>query len=496
MLPLKRRHSPEEISPPPIRRKLLPTASGSSTTGLATPTSTTPTASIPQNHLRIYSWNVNGIAPFLQPSIRKYFTSTTTTTATSTAMATSTPQPLSPPAQTPASASSIDASPNASAPALAHHAPYSLRNILHRWSYPSIVCLQEVKIASRDEGSKKALERAFNPPSAPAGPLVPGLAKDEGPSYVVRYCLPRDRFNARGFGGKMYGVCCAVRRDVMERYAVRFREVEWDMEGRVLVCELQWREEGDEKPGVKSVDRNEDAVTMPNHSINTESSADARGDIDPTPPRKVTSRDPSPRKLAVINGYWPNGTTNPYKSPTTGRATGTTRHDHKRLFHAQMLAETQRLERDGWHVVLIGDMNISRSALDGHPGLRLGVEHVRNRGDFEEKFLSQGKVEGGMRGVDAFRWLHGPRRKFTYYGRGVEWGSSCDRVDLVVLSRGLVGGNGREEGHDGDGEEKRKGALVASDILDSSVERGHSDHVPLFVALITNKIPEQVIYPR
>lgn len=371
-----------------------------------------------------------------------------------------------------------------------------------------MICLQEIKIAAGDEGSKKALERAFNPPSTASGHLVAEAAEEEGPRYVVRYSLPRDRFNARAFGGKMYGVCCAVRRDVVERYAVRFRDVKWDLEGRVLACELQWREEGGEGEGVESEDEDADTLDKPSrgNSIAAEDPAGPQDNIHPTtPPRTATTRRPSPspncKKLVIINGYWPNGTANPYKSPTTGRPTGTTRHDHKRRFHAQMLAETQRYQRDGWHVVLIGDMNVARSALDGHPGLRLGLEHVRNRADFEVKFLSQMDGEAGMSGVDAFRWLHGAERKFTYYGRGVEWGSSCDRVDLVVLSRGLVGGKGggkgdvTEEwkggdgGDGGDGKGCWQGALVQSDILDSSEERGHSDHVPLFVTLDTDKVP-------
>jgi exonuclease III len=177
-------------------------------------------------------------------------------------------------------------------------------------------------------------------------------------------------------------------------------------------------------------------------------------------------------KLAVVNGYWVNGTTMPYRSTSTGAVIGT-RHDRKREFHAQMLATVKEYEAKDWHVVLIGDMNVAPSLIDGYPNLRGGVEHVRNRRDFNEKFLSG---EDGMRGVDTFRHFHGGTRKYSYHGEAKErWGESCDRVDLGIVSRSLVEGKGR-------------GALVGADIWESVVERGASDHVPISVVLNVGKL--------
>ena len=102
-------------------------------------------------------------------------------------------------------------------------------------------------------------------------------------------------------------------------------------------------------------------------------------------------------------------------------------------------------------------MNISRTTIDSFPHLRMGEEHVRNRADFEEKII-QGV---GMR--DTFRMVRGEERKFTYRPRGKKWGERGDRVDMVLVSRGL-------EGH-----------VKAADILDCEAERGSSDHVPLWV---------------
>jgi exonuclease III len=73
--------------------------------------------------------------------------------------------------------------------------------------------------------------------------------------------------------------------------------------------------------------------------------------------------------------------------------------------------------------------------------------------------------EDGFKGVDVWRYLRGDERKYTYYPRNREWGSSCDRVDLVVSSNRLVADRG----------------IVDAEIWSTEKERGPSDHVPLSV---------------
>ena len=178
--------------------------------------------------------------------------------------------------------------------------------------------------------------------------------------------------------------------------------------------------------------------------------------------------------LIVINGYWVNGTSNPYRDPNTGEVTGT-RHDHKLRFHKHMLDDALRYEREGHQVVLIGDMNI---ALDGHPNLRTSpVQHVKNRADFKDKFFDD---ENGMRGIDVFRHLHGNLKKFTYHPRGRVWAESCDRVDLIIVSHTLV---------------DNLDAVTGTDICDSAPERGHSDHVPLWISLDMSKLANKGMIP-
>lgn len=249
-------------------------------------------------------------------------------------------------------------------------------------------------------------------------------------SYTVDTVLPRDKYNAKGFQGKLYGVGTILRTDFARRYVTRVRSVDWDLEGRVSVVE--------------------------------------------------TCNPHGERPLALVNVYAVNGTSAPYKSPQTGKVVGT-RHDHKLAFHSRLRDECLLLESRGFDVVIAGDLNIARGPLDGHPNLRTWpAQHCRNRADFNAKFFggednvrakayleAELEKEKGARfdGVDVFRALHGEERRYTYHPRTKQWGASCDRVDLIIASKRLWDA----------------GRVRGAGICDSPLERGTSDHVPLWV---------------
>ena len=145
-------------------------------------------------------------------------------------------------------------------------------------------------------------------------------------------------------------------------------------------------------------------------------------------------------------------------------------------------------------MLVIGDINIARTKADSFPELRMGRVHVENRADFEGKFFGgqksrstselgekekEGKGDDDARSkevghhgeqarldmTDAFRHLHGDKRKSTYRPTHKPWGAGGDRVDMALVTRGLV--NRVEE----------------ADILDTEEDRSYSDHVPLFVKM-------------
>lgn len=170
-----------------------------------------------------------------------------------------------------------------------------------------------------------------------------------------------------------------------------------------------------------------------------------------------------------------NGTDLPYKNET-GQIDGT-RHDRKLRVHSLLQAECRALESEGKRVILAGDMNIARTPQDGHPSLRtLPKQHCLNRADFERRFfhvsgsqmaatrlLEDEKETGhGLDMIDTFRDLHKTRAGYTYYPRGKPFGSSCDRVDMILASRTLL-----EQ-------------LAAAGMHATPLDRGSSDHVPLY----------------
>lgn len=356
-----------EISPPPAKRRR-----GNQATALINshpPPSSNPGPPYP-NIMRIFSWNVNGITPFLQKSIKSYFNSF----------------------------------PGSGGPAK-KVPPASLRDFLRRHHWPAMLLLQEVKIADKDIKTQDAVRAAVNASSA----------GNHGPQYETHFTLPNDPHNARGprGSGKVYGVCSIVRRDLQEKYTISSRTADWDNEGRVSVVELRTEE----------------------------------------------------KKLAVFNIYAVNGTDNPYRDPKTGVQRGS-RHDRKLAFHKALADECKRLEEQGWDVLLAGDMNVAPDKRDGYPKLRtFPQQHAINRADFHEKLLEVKDGKEGFGGVDVWRKMHESEKRYTYYSRGREWGTSCDRVDYFIAGKKAWD----------------TGMIKDCGILDSEEERGPSDHVPIWV---------------
>ncbi|KAK0828927.1 hypothetical protein LTR73_004560 [Friedmanniomyces endolithicus] len=358
------------ISPPPIKRRELADDQGS-------------TSHTSLSLLTIFSHNVNGIAPYLQPSIKAFF------------------QPSQ-------GSQAANSEPQA-----------SLRDFLRRHDFPCLLFLQEVKINPDDRATLRALEKA----------VASNTTTGSEPDYVVHVCLPSDKHNARGFGRKVYGVASIIRKEWFLTHIERVRPVSWDLEGRLLVIETK-------------------AI--------------------------------GPRPLAIFNIYAVNGTELPYKN-ANGAVIGT-RHDRKLHVQSLLQAECRALETDGFGVILAGDMNIARTALDGHPNLRVFPhQHCINRADFEERFFASAAIPkvidgsesstasqppvqaaGGLAMVDTYRKLHPTTKGYTYYPRGKTFGESCDRVDMIIVSKSL------------------EAYISEAGILETTAERGPSDHVPLF----------------
>ena len=372
------------ISPPPTKRRRLP----SPPKALAISAPPRPIQPLQPDQFRIIAWNINGISPFLQPSIKSFFSPTKRSQPESSSAR---PEP---------------------APT-----PTFFHDCFKRWRFPQILCLQEVHISPTDTATQRAVQKSVE-------------HGEKAKGYTAHFSLPRDKYNAKGLRGqrKVHGVCTFLRNDIAGTCVTT--SPEWDLEGRVLV-----------------------------------------------------SRFPD-LHLVVINVYAPNGTLLPYYSPATGLEAGT-RHDFKRTFHTSLASLVSHHQKADARctVVVCGDLNIARHAVDGFPNHRQGVDHVESRRDFERKFMD--RVTGlGMR--DTFREVWGQEQKFSYRPRNVEWGQNGDRVDLILMSRSDSEelGQNDEAASPGKGLEAfHKSELIEADILDDEGERGPSDHVPHYVTL-------------
>ena len=406
--------------------------------------------------LRIISWNVNGIDPFIQSYLQKSIDA------------------FFQPSESRGHKRKRDAVVNHSETddeddENLKEGKASLRALLARHGWPHILLLQEVKIRPNDSKVIEAVRKAINDSLSESGfrmfhldrrklaeGAYIGKLTDGGPAYDAQFNLPRDLHNAKGFGGKIYGVATIIRKDFAEKYVTEVRDADWDLEGRVQVIETR---------GLVNLS----SQFGSGRESNDLSNIGAMPKVDEsTSLRGATTTIPSKlEKLAILNIYAVNGTTNPYRSPTSGQVVGT-RHDRKLAVHRHLLEECLKLESRGFQVVVAGDLNIARARIDGYPNLRTWPEqHCRNRADFNSKFFegSQEADGGGkhFKGIDTFRFLHGSEARYSYHSRSRVWGTSCDRVDLIISSQSL------------------KETIVGAGIMDNPRDRGPSDHCPIWV---------------
>jgi exonuclease III len=159
------------------------------------------------------------------------------------------------------------------------------------------------------------------------------------PGYVCSHSLCRDSINVKFRGGRAYGVAIFVRAELGPQW---LGQSDWDHEGRLVTFEL------------------------PN------------------------------LKLLVANVYAVNGTDKTYFDPESGEPIGD-RHAFKREFQTRLLDYFQAARQRGLKLILLGDWNVSRAAIDTHPRLRTEAPHAEARKLLNEAFIPALDLE------DAFR---------------------------------------------------------------------------------------------
>jgi exodeoxyribonuclease III len=221
------------------------------------------------------------------------------------------------------------------------------------------------------------------------------------PDYDCALSLCDDPRNVTFRGGRAHGVTTYVHRDCGE---ITTASPDWDREGRVVVTAL------------------------------------------------------SRHRLAIVNLYAVNGTAKPYRDPITGEPAGD-RHAHKRRFQDRLLALGGELRKHAG-VVMIGDWNVSRSAIDVTPRLRTEEPHALARAQLNERLERDGWV-------DAFRQRHPDARAYTWFGRTRTGRLDAARVDYAIVSAELWP------------------SVESAEILDDARVRPGSDHAPVRIDLTT-----------
>jgi len=188
------------------------------------------------------------------------------------------------------------------------------------------------------------------------------------PGYTCHAALADDPRNVTFRGGRAYGVATYVRDELGK---VAAQAPAWDREGRVLVTVVAG--------------------------------------------------------LAIVNLYAVNGTDKAYVDPDSGAPRGT-RHTHKRFVQDQVFALAEQLREFGG-VIVAGDWNVSRTALDIHPRLRTEEPHGTHRAELNAHLARTGFV-------DAYRHLHPEAKAYTWYAK--KYALDAARVDYIVISPDLV----------------------------------------------------------
>jgi exodeoxyribonuclease III len=221
------------------------------------------------------------------------------------------------------------------------------------------------------------------------------------PGFVCGHALSRDPVNARFRGGRTYGVATYVREQLAPRWLAA---PDWDLEGRLVMCEL------------------------PAHD------------------------------LLIADVYAVNGTDKRYFEG--GRVAGD-RHGFKLRTQQRYLECFQAARLRGLGLMLVGDWNVSRSAIDIHPRLRLAPPHVAARRMLNEVLIPELDV------VDVFRELHPELRKYTWFNRVAARHGRLDaaRVDYALLSRSWLP------------------RVSGADITQEQALALGSDHAPLWLEL-------------
>lgn len=368
-----------EISPPPAKRrkKTISKRKPKPSTSTRNPVETITLPPCDPDALRLISWNIDGIAPFLQKSITSYFHGPSSPTS----------------------------SPNTSP-------PVSLRGCLHRHDWPAILFLQEVKIGANDTKTQNAVRAAVNDPLSSESSYF----ATKGPKYDVYFTLPTDKFNARGprGSGRVYGVATIVRSDLASLFAlqsVTSRTVDWDKEGRVNVLELTSSDFKLALFNIYAVNGTEIPYRDPKTGANVATRHDRKQRFHCLLRAECAQLERDGWRVVLAGDF------NVAPDERDG-------YPKLRKWPPQHAINRQHFQ----------EMFLQRDCQGGDEGGEKRTAAAEPHHDWSGMDVWR-KQNKDWYGVDVWREKNGDRRGYTWYSRAGKWGSSCDRVDYVIAGK-------------------------------------------------------------
>jgi exonuclease III len=308
-----------------------------------------------------------------------------------------------------------------------------IRMFIKDHDYPAIVCLQDIRIHRLDEEMKDDVRRAVNEGEGLQYEVFFSLRGARHMDYELRenakYEFTQERHQPKNeISGIWYGVCTLVREDYVEYLQIEegAGQPEWDVWGRFNILKLitpDWKlavfncffpdvaRRGSKKTralaftGARFDDI--EAATDPDSKEVSKEFTDRWFN---------TARDaylPQDREQLEAEGY----------PDVVIRDMGTTtKDDHyfRAQLHKRVVREARECAKNGFHILLIGSMNISprdwdHIAVKRRPqGFKPEKDHVINRMDFEHKFLSQGHQQY-LRGFDAWKLVNTRKEPNIHY---------------------------------------------------------------------------------
>lgn len=308
-----------------------------------------------------------------------------------------------------------------------------IRAFIEDHDFPAVICLQDIRIHRLDEEMKDEVRIAVNQGGGLQYEVFFSLRGARHMEYELRenakYEFSPDHHQPKiEIAGIWYGVCTLVREDYVDYLEIEegAGQPEWDVSGRFNILRFV-------TPDWKLAVFNCFFPDVPRRANNKTRALAFTGarydDIEAAtdPDSKEVSKEFTDRWFtAARDAYLPQDKAQLKAEgypDVVIKEMGTTKqneHDYRLSLHKRVVKEARHCAKDGFHILLIGSMNIfprdwDNVAVKRRPNaFKPERHHVNDRVDFTQKFLTQGHQQY-FRGFDAWTLVNTRKEPNIHY---------------------------------------------------------------------------------